>query len=249
MPKNYSKFKPSYQNFGGGGKKAIVIGWNLKEMDFFNKLKSRTLKTPYGIIKYYWLKDTVFLPRHGIKENIPPHRINHLTNIYALKKLGVKYIFSFNSVGSLKKEIKPGELLIVSDYIDLNPPTFYEKNPEFITPKISKKLRAILIQILKNLRLKFWANGVYFNTKGPRFETKAEINMIKNFSDVVGMTMAKEATLSNELGLEYASLCSVDNYAHGLDKKPITQEETEKYQKRNKKIIEEIIREILKVKT
>jgi len=147
----------------------------------------------------------------------------------------------------LKKKIKPGNILVPTDYLDFDTITFYEKNPKFITPKISEKLRKILTQILKKLNFKFFRKGVYFNTKGPRLETKAEINLIKNFADVVGMTMAKEAVLVNELDLEYASVCSVDNYAHGLIKKPSSIEDIRENQARNKKNIERIIKEILKI--
>jgi 5'-methylthioadenosine phosphorylase len=148
----------------------------------------------------------------------------------------------------LKKEIKPGDLLVVSDFIDFNPPTFYDRSFKFIVPQISEKLRKALVKILKKLKLKFWPNGIYFNSKGPRLETKAEIKLIKNFADVIGMTMAKEATLANEIGLEYAALCSVDNYGHGISNKPLTQKEFEKSQKKNRKILEKIMVEILKSK-
>lgn len=214
-------------------------------MDFFKKLKPKTLKTPYGKVKYYWMGDTVFILRHGIKENIPPHKINHKANIYGLKKLGVRYIFAFNSTGSLKKNIKPGELLIATDYIDLDPQTFFEKETRFTVPILSFRLRQRLMKILRRLKIRFKSRGIYFQTKGPRLETKAEINMMKKFADVVAMTMAKEATLAQELGMEYISLCSIDNYAHGIVRKPLTIEEIEKGQQKIKKKNERIIKEII----
>ena len=237
MPKNYFKFD-----------RAIIIGWNLRKLNFFNSLKLKDLNTSYGKVNYYQLKNCIFIPRHGIKENIPPHRINHQANISALSKLGIKYIFSFNSVGSLKKEIKPGDFLVPSDYIDFNPQTFYEKDAKFITPELSLKLRGILIEILRRLKIKFKDKGIYFQTKGPRLETKAEIALIKNFADVVAMTMTKEATLAQELDLGYASLCSVDNYAHGIVKTPLSIKEIKENQLKMIDKIKKIIKEILKVK-
>lgn len=224
----------------------IIGGGNLSNLDVLKKKKTRAISTPYGKVFYYSINKIPIILRHGLKGNIPPHKINYRANIFALKKLGLKFIFSFNSVGSLRKKIKPGNILIPSDYIDFDTLTFYEKNPKFITPQISEKLRKILIQILEKLNLKFFRKGVYFNTKGPRLETKAEISLIKNFADVVGMTMAKEATLANELGLEYASVCSVDNYAHGLIKKPLSIKDIRENQARNKKNIERIIEKILR---
>lgn len=58
--------------------------------------------------------------------------------------------------------------------------------------------------------------GVYFQTRGPRLETKAEIAMIRNFADCVGMTAGSEATVAKELGIRYAVICTMDNYAHGV---------------------------------
>ena len=231
---------------------AIIGGSGIYDPKIFKKEREVKIKTPFGFpsapieIGDFSGRKIAFLVRHGKKHQFLPHKVNYKANIFALKKLGVKYIFGLNSVGSLKKEIKPGFFLIVSDYIDFDPPTFYEKNPEFITPQISEKLREALIKVLRKLKLKFWQKGVYFNSKGPRLETKAEINLIKNYADVVGMTMAKEATLAQEIGLEYVSLCSIDNYAHGISKKTLNQEEIAKNQKRNSKILEKIMTEISK---
>lgn len=236
MPKIYSQFKIG-----------IIGGGNLSDLNILKKVKLKNVSTPYGKVNCYLKNGAILINRHGISSKIPPHKIDHLANIFAFKKLGVKYIFSFNSVGSLKKNLEPGDFLIVNDFIDFNPPTFFDKKSKFITPQISEKLRKIFIKILKKLKMKFFEKGIYFNTKGPRLETKAEINLIKNFADVVGMTMAKEATLSNELKIEYASLCLIDNFAHGISKRPLTQKEIEENQKKNLIKIEKIIEEILKI--
>jgi 5'-methylthioadenosine phosphorylase len=214
---------------------AIIGGKSLLETNFWKRGKKKKILTPYGKVDFSLSKNLILVCRHGKKGKIPPHKINHRANFFALKKLGRKFVFSFNSVGSLKKKIKPGHFLIPDDFIDFDPPTFFNKKSIFSTPEISENLRKILIGISKKLKLKFWPKGVYFNTKGPRLETRAEINLIKNFADVVGMTMAKEATLAKELNLEYASFCSVDNYAHGITKKSLTQKEIEKNQRSKKK--------------
>lgn len=211
------------------------------------KAKLRKITTPYGKVNYYLANNFVFIARHGPGHDIPPHRINHRANIFALKELGVKFVFSFNSVGSLKKEIKPRTFLVPDDYIDFDTITFFDKEIAHITPEISQKLREILTRILKDLRIKFRDFGIYYQARGPRIETRAEIRMIKNFADVVGMTMAKEATLAKEAGLEYASLCSVDNYAHGIVRGTLDWEKVEKWQKANTKIVEKIIQEILRL--
>lgn len=225
---------------------AIIGGKSLLETNFWKKGKKKEILIPYGKVSFSSFKNLISICRHGRKGEIPPHKINHKANIFSLRKLGAKEIFSFNSVGSLKRKIKPGDFLIPDDFIDFDPPTFFDEKAVFSTPAISEKLRKILIKFAKKLKLKFWQRGVYFNTKGPRLETKAEINLIKNFADVVGMTMAKEATLAKELNLEYASLCSIDNFAHGIIKKPLTQREIEKNQRKSSKIFEKVIEELNK---
>ena len=231
------------------GKIGIIGGGSLVNLTILKNAKLKNTPTPYGKSFYYFIKNCPIILRHGPKKNIPPHKINYKANISALKKLGVKSIFSFNSVGSLKKRLKPGTFFIPSDYINFSDPvTFYDKKCCFITPEISKRLIKILGKILKKLKFKFRIGGVYFNTTGPRLETKAEIRMIKRFADVVGMTMTKEATLANELGLEYASLCAIDNFANGLVKKPLIQKEIEKNRRKTDNIIGEIVNEILSLK-
>jgi 5'-methylthioinosine phosphorylase len=69
--------------------------------------------------------------------------------------------------------------------------------------------------------------GVYWQTFGPRFETAAEIRFIARFADVVGMTMPSECILARELGLAYACVCVVDNFANGVAERPLTREEFE----------------------
>ncbi len=237
MPKNFLVSKIGI--IGGGG---------LFGLEIFRKTRPKSIATPYGRTLYYRVGNFFLINRHGPRGDTLPHKINYRANIFAFKKMGTKYIFSFNSVGALKKEIKPGQFLIPHDYIDFDPITFFDKKFEFITPEISQKLRKVLIKILRDLKINFKNQGVYYQTRGPRLETKAEIKMIKNFADVVGMTMAKEATLAKEIGLEYASLCSVDNYAHGISKNPLTQEEIKEKQKESSKVLNKIIKKLFKIK-
>lgn len=227
------------------GKVGIIAGSYILKTKFWREGKKKKIKTQFGFFNFVNFKNCILVCRHGEKGQIPPHKINHKANIFGLKKLKVKNIFSFNSVGSLKKKIKPGYFLIPSDFIDFGPPTFFDKKTIFTTPSLSEKLRKILIKILKKEKIKFWPKGVYFNTKGPRLETKSEINLIKNFDDVVGMTMAKEATLAKELNLEYASVCSVDNFAHGIVEKSLKIEKILENQKRSAKIFERIIENLI----
>ena len=126
MPENLSKSKI-----------AIIGGGNLFDLDILQGVDVREITTPYGEVNYYLIQNHVVINRHGPEKNIPPHQIDHRASISALKRLGVKYVFSFNSVGSLRREIEPGQFVIPDDYIDFDPVTFFDTELEFITPGIS----------------------------------------------------------------------------------------------------------------
>ena len=189
--------------------------------------------------------DIVFLPRHGL-HGIPPHRINHRANIYAFKELGVTEVIGINSVGSLREELAPGSIVIPHDY--LSPweiLTFYENQAAHITPVLDGELRERLIRAASASDLNVVHDGIYIQTIGPRLETKAEIAMLRGFGDVVGMTMAHEATLCQEGGVAYASICSVDNFCHGISDTPLTAEEITQRAQKNSATINIIVIQVM----
>lgn len=160
-------------------------------------------------------KKVFFIKRHG--NNTPPHKITHKTNLQSIKKANIKNVIGICSVGSLKLKITPGTILLPDDYINLhNIDTIHHKKAIHIVPSLDHELRERIIKAARKLKIKTINHGVYYQTSGPRFETKAEIKMISSFADVVGMTMSNEATLAQEMGLNYASICIVDNYANGI---------------------------------
>ena len=134
-----------------------------------------------------------------------------------MKSLGVTHVLGITSVGSLKLDIPPGTFLLPDDYIQLtNIPTFFEDDSIHITPSLSQPMRELLLKIGEANDIPVRMGGIYLQTTGPRFETPAEIRFFATFADVVGMNMASEATLSNEMGIEYANISVVDNYGNGL---------------------------------
>ena len=197
-----------------------------------------------SIISNFKKKGVIFLNRH--QGDKPPHKINHKNNILSLKKKGVETIIGVCSVGSLKKSIKPGSIVIPNDYINFfNIQTFYDNEIKHITPSLDENLRKKIIKTAKKAGIKIFNKGVYFQTIGPRLETKAEINMIKHYADIVGMTMANEADLAKELGVKYAAICSADNYANGISEEKLNFAEIKKMQKRNKAKIIKLINNLL----
>jgi 5'-methylthioadenosine phosphorylase len=198
-----------------------------------------------SIISNFRKRGVIFLNRH--EGDKPPHKINHKNNILSLKKKGAETIIGVCSVGSLKKSIKPGSTVVPDDYINFfNIQTFYNNGIKHITPSLDEDLRKKIIKASKKSGLKIFNKGVYFQTIGPRLETRAEINMIKHYADMVGMTMGSEADLAKELGIKYAAICSVDNYANGVSKEKLNFTEIKKMQKRNKGKIIKLLNNLLK---
>lgn len=227
--------------------------------EFLGKVRDKKVKTPYGKPSYKISigevsgKKVAFIPRHGKKHTIPPHRINHRANIYALKSLGVKNIISTASVGIINANIEIGDFIVLDDFLDFTktPYTFFdkfEKKPEHIdlTNPFSPKLRKILIEVCKEKGYSFHDKGIYVNTPGPRLETPAEIRMFNRIdADVVGMTVVPEAILSKELNIEYASIAIGINYACGIVPGPM-RIEIEKIMKEKKPQLKEIIKEVVR---
>jgi 5'-methylthioadenosine phosphorylase len=227
--------------------KAIIGGTSLLESSLFKEWYELNVQTPYGEVQVKQAGEFAFLQRHGRKK-VPPHAINHQANIWALKTIGVKGVMAINSVGSLKTAIKPKSFVIPDDF--MAPwviPTFFNSQMRFTVPSLDVALSDVFRQLCEQLGVPVKSGGVYVQTTGPRFETKAEINLFRQYADIVGMTMASEATLSVECGVPYASLCSVDNYANGVARKPLTIEEVEESIRSNVVTIELLIRSLLAV--
>lgn len=225
--------------------KAIIAGTSLLKSSLVSGWTKQRLSTSYGKGYVFVGDGWVFLQRHG-DPPVPPHRINHRANIDGLKALGVEGILSINSVGSLNKAISPGTLLIPHDFI--SPwfvPTFFDDEMRFIVPSLETDIRARLVAICMTIRLDVHDGGVYIQTIGPRLETMAEIALLRHFGDVVGMTMASEATLAMELGIPYASVCSVDNYCNGIATTPLTMAEIEANVHNNTTRLENLVEELI----
>jgi len=194
----------------------------------FQDFEQRIVKNEFGRALVLLSDAIAFIPRHGKDpENyILPHLINHQANLKALKNMGVKEVIGINSTGSLKMCLEPGMFVVPDDYImPSGGPTIYSNKAVHITPTINEEIRRKLIEAARNCGIKVIDGGVYWQTTGPRLETRAEISMMAQFADLVGMTMASEAIIAKEMDLPYASLCSVDNYGHGLQEKQLTMEE------------------------
>lgn len=154
-----------------------------------------------------------------------PHEYTTLANLAALDHLGLKEIIGVHSSGSLRPSLAPGTLVVPDDWIDFSRSagrTTICGQRRYLTPSFSRKVRQNLADAAWKAQVRFENGGVYWQTCGPRLETKAEIKVMSNFADLVGMGMALEADLAQEMGLEYGAVCSVDNYANGLASPALT---------------------------
>ncbi|MGQ9781829.1 MAG: S-methyl-5'-thioinosine phosphorylase [Nitrososphaeria archaeon] len=205
---------------------AIVAGTGMDKL--FDLSDGQELKTPYGSVSIYLvrgLEQVYFLPRHGIDYSVPPHRINYRANVYALNMIGIKYVIATNAVGSLKKRLSPGSLVLPDQVIDFTKSrlsTFFEGEDgrvvfTDVTQPYSEAVRSAVIKAGKLLQITVYRRGTYVCTEGPRYETSAEILAFKKLGgDVVGMTGVPEVFLARELGIEYATIATVTNYAAGI---------------------------------
>ncbi len=230
----------------------LIGGSGLREPSILSDLHEQPLDTPYGptsdtpVVGSHGGTSVVFLARHGRGHRIPPHRLNHRANLWALKELGATRILSTSSTGSLKKTIHPGSFVVPHDFLSFwNVPTFHDEDVHHATPALDDDLRDVLISAAKSAHAGVRARGVYVQTVGPRLETRAEIAHFATLGDVVGMTMASEATLASELGIPYASLCAVDNFCNGIVERPLTYDQIVATQGRNADLVRAVISQAL----
>ncbi len=205
----------------------IIAGTVLHGANVFKGLKKEQVVNEFGRVTVWVSPEILHISRHDRDpgEYVLPHLINHQANLTALKTLGAGEVIAVNSTGALKKELPPGSIVVPDDFILIaRTPTVFSNQPVHITPELSGDVRRRLIEAAAACGIPVVERGVYWQTEGPRLETKAEIRMMASFADIVGMTMAAEAIIAQELGLPYAALCSVDNYCNGVVDEPLTME-------------------------
>jgi 5'-methylthioinosine phosphorylase len=216
-----------------------IIGGTSLLFSTLPDLEKKQIDTPFGNAELL-IGDVVILMRH--QQDLPPHRINFRANLAALAIAGVDRIIAFGSSGSLNHEIVPGSLVIPTDYLTMGDiPSIHDHAVAHVMPELSPGLSQELHRLVPAARL----GGTYVQTRGPRFETVAEIAVLSRCADLVGMTLASEATLARELSMPFAALCTVDNYANGLADGVLTWDEvleiSRQYRDRTGKMLDTII--------
>lgn len=209
---------------------AIIGGSGLAQLPALTITHRQVVRTPYGepscALTFGQLDghSIVFLARHGYGHVYAPHEINYCANLWALKSLHVQQIIALASVGGVRDEWLPGSLVLPDQLIDYTwgrKHTFFEgpeepvEHIDFTLPYCAK-VRDRLLTAAQQTGQVLHNGGTYAVTQGPRLETAAEIARLKrDGADIVGMTGMPEAALARELGVSYACLAVVVNYAAG----------------------------------
>ncbi len=237
----------------------IIGGSGLDDPRLLEDYQEKQIMTPYGrpSSKLSCGKiqgvDVCILARHGKKHEISPSKINFKANIHALKQEACTHIIATSAVGSLKQEIKPGDLVFPDQFIDFTKfrkNTFFDKYGEVKHPQMSepfsKELRELLINESKNLNFPYHKNATIAIIEGPRFSTKAESFMFKTFADIIGMTTFPEIALANELKIPYASIAmSTDYDCWKEDEEPVTFAMVMKTMKENAEKVKQLLLQII----
>jgi len=225
--------------------------YSISGFEFIKDVEVRSVfgkpSSPYKIFKKGGV-EFYFLSRHGVNHTLAPHKVNYRANIDGFKQLGVSQILSFNAVGGIGRDLKPSDIVIPDNAIDMTngrENTFYEENDIVhidLTYPFCEIIRDKLIDLSKDFSFKIRDKGIYVCTNGPRLETAAEIKMYKTLgADIVGMTLFPEVTLAREAEICYANVSIVTNFAAGISKNKLTTVEVIETIKQS----EEKLREIL----
>ena len=211
---------------------AIIGGSGLTQLANLEVVRREIVRTPYGdpsgAITFGTIRGepVAFLARHGYGHTIPPHKVNYRANMWALAQAKVKYVVAVASVGGIRRELGPGTLAIPDQIIDYTHGrcfTYFEGTDRSVvhvdfTHPYCEPLRQRLAQAAAQAGESILQGGTYAATQGPRLETAAEIDRLeRDGAHMVGMTGMPEAALARELGLCYAALAVVVNYAAGRE--------------------------------
>jgi 5'-methylthioadenosine phosphorylase len=197
---------------------------------FLDDVREIEIDTPYGSPSAPVAVGSVgdvpvaFLPRHGVKHQFPPHKINFLANVWALKDLGVERIIGPCAAGSLRTEVRPGEFVICDQLVDRTTgrkDTFYD-GPE--TTHISyadpycPELRKLALEAAEAAGIVAHDKGTVVTIQGPRFSTRAESRWFQEMGwEVINMPQYPEAYLARELEMCYANISLITDYDVGVE--------------------------------
>lgn len=203
----------------------IIGGSGVDDPKILKDVAHKKAHTPYGAPSDTLTVGTVagvkvvIVPRHGEGHRFNPTTVNYRANVWALKEEGVTHIIAPTACGSLREEIKPGDLVFIDQFIDRTtkrPSTFYEGHAVCHIPMgepFCPRLRAALIEAAKAQKVRFHPKGTMVTIEGPRFSTRAESNVFRSWgADTINMTTVPEAVLAREAGICYQPIAMSTDY-------------------------------------
>jgi len=207
------------------GKIGIIGGSGLENTKFLKDAKEVEVETVYGkpssTLMMGKIKDVdvVILSRHGKKHSIMPTNVPNQANISAIKDAGCTHVLATTACGSLREEIRPGDFVFIDQFIDRTTKrksTFYEKDHVCHIPiaePFCPNLRKLLFEQAETLGLRCHERGTVVTIEGPRFSSRAESLMFRQWGgDVINMTTVPEVVLAREAGVHYAAIAMSTDY-------------------------------------
>jgi 5'-methylthioadenosine phosphorylase len=238
--------------FGGSGFYSLLDG-----------VHEIAVETPYGapsdslFLAEYAGKRVAFLPRHGRRHNIPPHKINYRANVWAMKHLGVRYLISPCAAGSLQPHVMPEHFVVCDQYVDRTrgrADTFYD-GPDVYHVSSAEPycphLRQLAIGVIREQGIKVHEKGTIVVIQGPRFSTKAESRWFTSAGwEVIGMTGYPETHLALEQAMAVVNISLITDYDCGLAAEgnvvPVTSEEVYEVFKKNAENVKSVVLELIR---
>jgi 5'-methylthioadenosine phosphorylase len=240
---------------------AIIGGSGFENPDILKNPGIIHPSTPYGKtdagVKTGTIEgvEVIVLSRHGTDHSVTPTKVNNRANIWAVRELGCTHIIATTACGSLRKNIKRGDLVFPDQFIDFTrfrANTFFDvfqegklKHVSMAVP-FNPHLRELLADLAEKMKLHYHPQGTVVTIEGPRFSTRSESKMFRSWgADIINMSTAPECILANELEIPYAAVAmSTDYDAWMEDEHPVTWEEVLKVFNQN---VDNVIRLIVKV--
>ena len=241
---------------------AVIGGSGFEKFEEFETLEKIKIETPFGDHSTGLKKvkvdgdEFLFLSRHGEHHELLPHEINYRANIYAFKKLGATAIVSFSAVGSLQKDLAPGDMVVPYQYIDRTKGRLHTFMGQGLIGHVSlaKPICEVMAKRLKelvaHLSHQSFFGQTYVCIEGPYFSTQAESHMYRQMgANIIGMSNFPEYALAREAGLPYLPCCFVTDYDCWDDSIPhVTVEEVVKVMQGNNTKAFSVLKIILKNK-
>lgn len=238
---------------------AVIGGSGLYQFEDLENIQNIEVNTPFGkpsssiTLGHLMGKPVAFLARHGAGHTLSPSDVPYKANIYALKTLGVQRIVSVSACGSLRGIYAPGYVIIPDQIFDLT----HKRERSFfgnglvahvsVAEPFCKSLSDILEEAIKSSDAKYHRGGTYITIEGPRFSTKAESGLYRQWGmDIIGMTASPEAFLAREAEICYTTMAHVTDYdVWHVGEEPVTVDMVVRTLSRNIQLAQETIRKMV----